>query len=128
MSTTHGQLESYIEAKGIDLNADYFYTLASDYRIDPGFALATWILETGWGKSNAWLNSNNPAGITCSTGYCTYSSKEEGLAAMFDLLQSYTEGSISYIGKRTTPESIREAWSEAEDTSKIVELWRAIYD
>lgn len=47
---------------------------------------------------------------------------------MFDLLQSYTEGSISYIGQRTTPQTIRAVWSEAEDTSKVVGLWRAIYD
>lgn len=47
---------------------------------------------------------------------------------MFSLLRSYTDGSISYIGKRSTAESIRSKWSEADDTSKILDIWRAIYD
>lgn len=111
----------------MDLNAQRFYDQALTYQIDPGFALAVWVLETGWGKSSVWLNDNNPAGIVGSDGdYCAYSSKEDGIHAMFELLNAYTSGSISYVGQRDTAEEIRAAWSQTDDVEKIVDIWRLI--
>lgn len=111
----------------MDLNAQHFYDQAEIYQIDPGFALAVWVLETGWGKSSVWLNDNNPAGIIGSDGdYYAYNSKGEGVCAMFELLNAYTSGSISYVGQRNTPEEIRSAWSQTDDVDKIVDIWRLI--
>lgn len=118
-------------AKGLekDYDPDFLYELSEEYGIDPGFVLAVFILETGWGyESLAYVEGNNPAGITCGKEYCTYSSPEEGMEEMYKLLKSYVDGSISYVGKRNTVREVREAWSEADDSEKVLEIWRSIYD
>lgn len=91
--------------------------MATDYGIDASFALATWAWETGWGTSELWLNSNNPAGITCGSEYCSYESQEQGLQAMFQLMRHY----INELDRNTVRE-VRELWSESEDTECIVEI------
>lgn len=83
--------------------------------------MATWAWETGWGTSDLWLNSNNPAGITCGTEYCSYNSQEQGLQAMFSLMRYY----VSELD-RNTVESVRELWSESDDATKIVEVMEQI--
>ncbi len=98
--------------------------MATDYGIDASFALATWAWETGWGTSELWLNSNNPAGITCGADYCKYESQEQGLQAMFTLLRHY----VSDLN-RCTVASVREVWSESEDATSIVKIMEEIiYD
>ena len=98
-----------------------FLTVAKEYiNIDSGFAYATWALETGYGTSNLWINSNNPAGIKCGVNYCLYGSKEEGYRAMFDLLVSYTNGNL------LTVDQVRGRWSESDDSHKIVSIWNEI--
>lgn len=77
-----------MEAKGLIefYDPNYLYALSEEYGIDPGFALATFLLETGWGrKSLPWLNGYNPAGITCEGSYCLYTSPEEGMEEMYKL-------------------------------------------
>jgi Muramidase (flagellum-specific) len=107
----------------------YLYGLSEKYGIDPGFVLATFILETGWGKeSEAWLSGYNPAGIVCQGSYCFYDTPEQGMEEMYKLLKTYADGSVEYIGKRNTVEQVRDKWSEAKDTDKVLEIWRAIYD
>ncbi len=107
----------------------YIYELSEKYSIDPGFVLATFILETGWGKeSGAWLNGYNPAGITCEGTYCRYDSPEKGMEALYKLLKTYTDGSVDYIGKRNTVEQVRAKWSGSEDTDEVLKIWRSIYD
>lgn len=116
-------IECYITRNSFPLDTKNFYILAIDYQIDPAFALATFILETGHGTSETWVTSNNPAGIKCGEDYCSYSSKDEGLAMMFNLLHSYTNGSIEWIGMKNTIEEIRQAWNpETDDSQKIVEI------
>ena len=39
--------------------------LAEEYNINPVYAAAVFVLETGWGSSSAWLNKHNPAGVKC---------------------------------------------------------------
>lgn len=110
-------------------NPIYIYELSEKYSIDPGFVLATFILETGWGKeSKAWLDGYNPAGITGRGTYCRYDSPEKGMEALYKLLKTYTDGSVDYIGKRNTVKQVRDKWSEAEDTRDVLTVWRAIYD
>lgn len=107
----------------------YLYNLSRQYSIDPGFVLATFILETGWGKvSEPWLNGYNPAGITCKGSYCSYDTAEQGMEEMYKLLKTYADGSVEYIGKRNTVAEVRAKWSESKDTDKAVTLWRSIYD
>lgn len=119
-----------MEASGLDQYYDpiYVYDLSEKYSIDPGFAMSVFILETGWGKSELFQTSYNPAGITYGDSYRNYGTKEEGLKDMFRLLHDYTTGSISYVGKRNTVKEVRGVWSSAEDTDKILEIWRSVYD
>lgn len=97
--------------------------MATDYGIDPSFALATWAWETGWGSSDLWLTSNNPAGITCGDVYCSYDSQEQGLQAMFALLRHY----VSDLN-RCTVASVRELWSESDDAQQIVGIMEEIHE
>ena len=111
---------------GVQSYQESFISLAEKYCIDPGFALATFILETGWAKSELWLRSNNPAGLTCSYGYCRYPTKEKGLESMYKRLAEYVNGSVSWIGTRRTADEVRQKWSTTEDTEVIVEIWNQI--
>lgn len=129
LHTSKEQIIRYLSNKSLEINADLFFALSEQYQIDAGFALAIWSLETGHGqKGTAWAISNNPAGIRCGIEYCTYSNKDEGLDEMFQLLKAYIDGSISYVGKKSTPAEIRAAWSETDDVVQIVDIWRTIYE
>ena len=112
-------LTNYIEL-------DVFIRTAIEYNIDPGFAIATWALETGWGNSDAWLKRNNPAGLTCNGAYCAYKSKQSGIEDMFVLLRAYADGSIPWVGTRRTVDAVRKKWSATEDTATIIEIWNNI--
>ncbi len=97
--------------------------MSTDYKVDPGFALATFLWETGSGTSAPWVENNNPAGIRCGVNYCTYESAEEGLTAMFELLDIY----IDIHGLKTI-DDIRIRWSEADDSDDIVSMWKQIIE
>lgn len=112
-----------IDRQLVPLSKNQFYELSVNYGIDPSFALATWILETGNGTSDLWLNHNNPAGITCGVDYCSYESQEQGLQAMFALLRHY----VSDLNRRTVRE-VRELWSESNDAGSIVEIMEDIHE
>lgn len=123
MYTPVNIIERYIKNHSLPLNDVNFVILSLDYNIDPSFALATWILETGNGSSKMWTQYNNPAGIKCGEDYCSYPSKDAGLAQMFNILNQYTTGSISWVGQRCTIREIRDAWNpESEDCWKIYEI------
>lgn len=125
--TPFDKIESYINEKELLLSAQNFYILAIDYEIDPAFALATWVLETGWGKDEGWQVRNNPGGIKCGEVYCTFNSKDEGLAMMYYTLNQYTHGSINWIGTKTTIKEIRNTWNPtSDDSSKILQLMEEI--
>lgn len=128
INTTKEMISKIVLEKGLDIDVDSFHEMAVKYQIDPGFALAIWAWETGWGTSDAWNMQSNPAGIRCGVEYCTYSYKDEGVEAMLSLLQKYTQGSISYVGERKTPKDIRSTWSETDDVELVVDIWRAIYE
>jgi uncharacterized FlgJ-related protein len=97
--------------------------MATDYGIDASFALATWAWETGWGTSELWLNSNNPAGITCGAAYCTYETQQQGLQAMFSLMRYY----VNEFGRNTVT-SVRDLWSESDDAQQIVGIMEEIHE
>lgn len=108
------------------MDAYHLDLLSKKYDIDSGFALATWILETGWGSSAVWQEMNNPAGIVCGGDYCKYTSKEQGIQEMYALLDRYVKGSISYVGVQESVKQVRDVWSETDDTNLTVDLWNAI--
>lgn len=97
----------------------FFHLIVSSavsYNVEPLFAIATWQLETGHGKSFAWNTQNNPAGIKLNEEeYRTYSSQEEGIEAMCQLIRTYID-----VYDRKTVDEIRSLWSESEDSEKIV--------
>lgn len=126
--TSESQLSEFMKAKNLTgiIEPAKLHRLAVINNVDPGFVLATMIWETGWGDSEAWITGNNPAGIRCSKEYCTYPTPEAGIKAEIKLLRIYTQGTDENIGTRRTPAEIRELWSEAEDTQKVVAIWQLI--
>lgn len=94
--------------------------LAQQYQIDPVYASARYILETGWGKSELWQQYNNPAGIKCGEKYCHYETKEEGLQAMFTIMNAYLQKGLTTVVEQSS------LWSESEDTTKVIRLMNEI--
>ena len=90
--------------------------LAEEYNISPVYAAAVFVLETGWGSSQPWLNKHNPAGIRCGDRYCTYSTATDGLRRMFEIMADYYGNGLTTVAQQ------RSLWSEAEDTDLIVQL------
>lgn len=90
--------------------------LAEEYNISPVYATAVFVLETGWGSSQAWLNKHNPAGIRCGDQYCKYSTATDGLQRMMEIMQDYYNNGLTTVAQQ------RNLWSEAEDTEQIVQL------
>lgn len=119
--TPYEVIERFIEAHDLPIVPQNFYILAMDYSIDPSFALATWILETGYGKSIAWIEHYNPAGIKCGENYCIYDNADEGMASMFNMLNQYTNGSIGWIGEKRTLQEVRKRWKTVgQDDSELI--------
>lgn len=121
-------IKGFIEKNGYNIDSDYFVSLCEKYDIDGAFALSTWGLETRWGKSKAWINANNPAGIICTYGECygeyqVYPSQKDGLVAMFDLIKYYN----NELGRKTIKD-IRGLWSVADDNQIIVNIMNEIID
>lgn len=119
--TPFDKFDSFLVNRSLSLPS--FYEVAVNYGIDPSFALATWILETGNGTSELWLTSNNPAGITCGEVYCAYETQQQGLQAMFALLRHYA-GDLN----RRTVKDVRELWSESNDADKILDIMEEIHE
>lgn len=128
--TSKSELVAFMTSKHLDKFYDPYlvWDLSSQYGIDPGFAMAVFILETGWGESDLYQRTYNPAGIVSHGKYRSYDTRAEGLEDMFRLLRAYADGSIDYVGVCNTVEEVRNAWSEAEDLEKILTLWRLVYD
>ncbi|WP_081385912.1 NlpC/P60 family protein [Bacillus safensis] len=61
--------------------ADVIIDIAKEQGIDPVLMLAIIINETGWGKSSAIIEHNNPAGLMSSSGIIHYPTLDEGLQA-----------------------------------------------
>lgn len=118
----YNQFQIFVNSYDLNLgiSSHDFYTIFHEAGIDPNFALATFILETGWGKSNVWQNSNNPAGIKCGKIYCNYNSKKDGHIAMKNLLSAYVENGLLTIY------DVRSVWSEAIDHDDILIIMNKI--
>ena len=90
--------------------------LAEEYNINPVYAAAVFVLETGWGSSSAWLNKHNPAGIRCGSRYCRYSTATDGLRRMMEIMADYYNNGLTTVSQQ------RSLWSESNDTEQIVQL------
>ena len=99
-------------AKGVLAKmGDFVEEACTKYGVDPYLASAIMASETGWGTSNAIVNSNNPGGyMDSATNYQTvkkFSSLEEGIEAVVkNLANGYiNQGltTISSIGAKYCP-------------------------
>lgn len=116
-----------------DWGIDYeiFERCSNEYGINPDYAMAVFILETGNGKSNLWLNHHNPAGIkksskgyqcdTTQNGFCSYPNSETGIEQLFVVMNR-----LATEYNRTTIESMRSVWSESDDSEIIVKIMNDI--
>lgn len=114
-------IEKFIEKHLETLNAKEFIEAAEYYDIDQEIMLATFILETGWGKSDLWISSNNPGGIICTYGQCddeyqVYENTRVGLFALAGNLAVYRDNGLN------TPNEIRSMWSESQDTETFEKI------
>lgn len=116
-----------------DWGIDYttFEKCAEEYKINPDYALAVFILETDHGKSNLWVKHNNPAGIkrssegykceTTPSGFCSYPDVETGIEQLFVVMNR-----LASEYNRPTIEDMRSVWSESDDTEIIVKIMNDI--
>lgn len=129
--TTKESIRKYAESNIQKLDVDGFLSISDEYDLDPGFVLAMFCLESGYGSSDLWLTSNNPAGIKPFTDeepaillgdevYRTYENEDEGVRAMYHLLDVYVSHG------RKTPLEVRKAWSETNDVDTVIEIWNNI--
>lgn len=85
---------------------DYVYEYSEKVGVDPSLVIAMSCLETGYGKSNLFRNSNNPGGIKSKSGWAKFSSPQKGFKYMIDLLATYAgvmhEESWLYNYSKTT--------------------------
>lgn len=68
---------------------DYVYDYSEKVGVDPSLVIAMSCLETGYGKSNLFRNSNNPGGIKAKHGWAKFSSPQKGFKHMIELLATY---------------------------------------
>lgn len=96
--------------------AEVFDQMAEDAGISSAYAAARFALETGWGKSDLWIEYNNPAGIKCGKKYCRYATPRDGLTAMFDLMADYYTNGLITVAQQS------DRWSASDDTETILEI------
>lgn len=90
-------------------NLDYIYKYSNEVGIDPSIIVGMISLETGYGKSNLFMNYNNPGGIKSKSGWAHYEDKKAGIRAMVNLLATYAgiRNPNSWLyGKSTTSEGL----------------------
>ena len=102
--------------------AEVFDQMAEDAGISSAYAAARFVLETGWGKSDLWINYNNPAGIKCGQRYCRYATPRDGLTAMFNLMADYYTNGLTNVVQQS------ERWSASDDTETILEIMEGFRD
>ena len=77
---------------------DAFIKYGEQYKVNPALAISIFSLETGWGKSAAFKNHNNPGGVMTGANSKTlrhFNSVDEGIRYMVkNLSKSY------YVGKK----------------------------
>ena len=93
--------------------AEVFDQMAEDAGISSAYAAARFALETGWGKSNLWINYNR---------YCRYATPRDGLTAMFNLMADYYTNGLTTVAQQS------ERWSASDDTETILEIMEGFRD
>ena len=88
---------------------DFIYDYCAEIGIDPTLVVAISSIETGYGKSNLFVNYNNPGGIKARSGWKRFNTIEDGYRYMIRLLATYAglinENSWLY-GKATTTQQL----------------------
>ena len=68
---------------------DFIYEYSEEVGIDPSIIVAMSAIETGFGKSNLFVNHNNPGGIKAVGGWKHFNSPQDGYRYMINLLATY---------------------------------------
>ena len=88
---------------------DFIYDYCAEIGIDPTLVVAISSIETGYGKSNLFVNYNNPGGIKARSGWKRFDTIEDGYRYMIRLLATYAglinENSWLH-GKATTTQQL----------------------
>lgn len=94
-------------------NLDFIYDYSEEVGIDPGIVIAMSSIETAYGRSNLFVNHNNPGGIKSSrtsNGWAHYDTIEDGYRGMINLLATYAGVNNNYksylFGKATTTQQL----------------------
>ena len=69
---------------------DYIYEYCDKVGIDPTIVIAMSSIETGYGKSNLFVNYNNPGGIKSKNGWKRSDTIKDGYKYMINLLGVYS--------------------------------------
>lgn len=109
---------------------DYIYEYSEEVGIDPSIIVAMTTIETGYGKSNLFVNNNNPGGIKSSKGWARYENKQQGFKAMINLLATYAgiknPNSWLYGYSSTTEGLAGMYWTNKEDAGYHTLLTKVI--
>lgn len=76
---------------------DYIY--AKKTKVDPSIIVAISCIETGYGKSNLFVNRKNPGGIKSRKGWQYFNTLEEGYDRMFSLIDGYNVSTTEELGR-----------------------------
>lgn len=71
-------------------SVDFVYKYSQKLNVDATIVMAISCLETGYGKSNLFMNYNNPGGIRSRNGWKQFDSIEDGYKYMIELLATYS--------------------------------------
>lgn len=71
-------------------SVDFIYEYSQKLNVDPTIVIAISCLETGYGKSNLFVNYNNPGGIKSRNGWKQFDTIEDGYKYMIELLATYS--------------------------------------
>lgn len=63
---------------------EYIYSYSKKVGVDPTLIVAMSSIETGYGKSNLFVNYNNPTGMKAKNGWAKYNTIKDGYKAMID--------------------------------------------
>ena len=102
-------LEDRNASKKMLNSLEFIYDYCDEIGIDPTLVVAISSIETGYGKSNLFVNYNNPGGIRARNGWQRFDTIKDGYRYMIRLLATYAglvnKGSWLY-GKATTTQQL----------------------
>lgn len=118
-SISEEKISSVLESYGSPLSAQTIYAYGQQYNIDPAFALAFFIHESGAGTTGAAVTHRNPGNLRSSPledshdGFAYFGSWDTGIHAWYELISS----NLYVAGGRTTVYAIVERYAPSADNN-----------